>query len=170
MNVYKDVMRPTLILVAILLVVSTALVFTYKLTRQEIDEKAVLKEKIMMAKELLPEADDFDVAGEVLVAKNGKGKVIQSSSKGYSSDVVLMFGVDMNNNLKGLKIISQQETPGLGTEIETEDFINRFIGKKAPFAVKKVENATKIDALTGATISSKAVCNAINKGVEGASK
>jgi electron transport complex protein RnfG len=162
-DTYKKIIKPTIILSLILLVVSTALALTYKLTRQEVDKNSELQQTLVLAKEVLPDADEFDVVGEVLIAKNGVGKVVKQASKGYNEDIVLMIGYDNDFVIKGIKVISQAETPGLGTEVESPSFLNQFIDKSAPFSVKKSPDETKIDALSGATISSKAVCDAVNK-------
>jgi electron transport complex protein RnfG len=97
--------------------------------------------------------------------KNGNivGYAVSSvSHKGYSGDIEVMVGVLPDGSIRSVKIVKQAETPGLGTKIQSDDFINQFIGKSLDnfkFKVKK-ENGD-VDAITAATISSKAVTEAI---------
>jgi electron transport complex protein RnfG len=108
------------------------------------------------------------------------GYAFQVSGGGYQSELVLMVGVSADfSEILGAKIISQVETPGLGTKIEDdasnkEDpawFINQFKGVKTVPAITYVKNAkpskaTEIQAITGATISSSAVVDILNKGIK----
>ncbi len=101
--------------------------------------------------------------------KTLKGYIIPVSAKGYSSTIEMIVAIDSKKVIQGFKILSQQETPGLGTricEIRSGDkkpwFQVQFIGKKPGELMLKKEKGT-IDAITGATISSKAVTNALHK-------
>jgi Na+-translocating ferredoxin:NAD+ oxidoreductase subunit G len=86
------------------------------------------------------------------------GLAVKVAPRGYSSAIVMLVGVDPELRIKGMKILSQLETPGLGTNIEKPKFQKQFIGKgvKDAFEPKK-----DIDAITGATISSRAVCEGV---------
>lgn len=91
-----------------------------------------------------------------------KGYVVKARSRGYSSAIEVLVGVDLDLNIQGVKVLSQAETPGLGTKVATTKFLNQFIGKSLPaIAVKK--DGGEIDAVTGATISSRAVTNGVKK-------
>lgn len=73
--------------------------------------------------------------------------------------------------IKVVKIISQEETPGLGSRIAEEPYLTALTGKKvAPELVlvsrKKADTDTEVDAITGATISSKALIDALNVSIE----
>jgi electron transport complex protein RnfG len=89
---------------------------------------------------------------------------------GYSSVIETMVGVDTSGAIIGMKILSQVETPGLGTKIEEIKygendpwFQRQFIGRSAAdCAVDK--DGGEIQSITGATISSRAVANAIMEG------
>lgn len=95
------------------------------------------------------------------------GYVLLAYGKGYSSTIQMVVGVDLKGTLMGISVISQQETPGLGAKIEEirygeSDawFQRQFRGKQASnIALKKYGG--EIDALTGATISSRAVAEGI---------
>jgi Na+-translocating ferredoxin:NAD+ oxidoreductase subunit G len=86
------------------------------------------------------------------------GLAVKVAPRGYSGEIVMLVGVDPELRVKGMKILSQRETPGLGTNVEKPKFQKQFIGKgvKDAFAPKK-----DIDAITGATISSRAVCEGV---------
>ncbi|MFA6618997.1 MAG: RnfABCDGE type electron transport complex subunit G [Candidatus Neomarinimicrobiota bacterium] len=92
----------------------------------------------------------------------------QVSGSGFQSDLVLMVGVSPDfSELNSLKILSQMETPGLGTRIEEEWFIEQFKGLKLKPSVTYIKNAkpskdNEIQAITGATISSAAIVDILN--------
>jgi electron transport complex protein RnfG len=93
------------------------------------------------------------------------GYVINAKESGYSSTIEMLVGLDLNFNIVGVKILSQSETPGLGTKITEEWFNKQFAGKSLNvLAVKK--DGGEINAITGATISSRAVAKGIKDAVE----
>ncbi|MBO5407980.1 MAG: FMN-binding protein [Clostridia bacterium] len=78
------------------------------------------------------------------------------TQEGYGGAIEMIIGFDANFNMTGVEYISMSETPGLGTRAKEESFTSQFIGQPA----KAFE---EIDALTGATVTSKAVNGAINQ-------
>lgn len=96
---------------------------------------------------------------EVLPA-SGKGRAISVSPKGYSGPIDMLVGIDPQGKVSGVKILNHRETPGLGANIVRPKFLDQFKGKtlKDPIEPKK-----DIDALTGATISSKGVCDGVKE-------
>jgi electron transport complex protein RnfG len=86
------------------------------------------------------------------------GYIVESYGKGYSSYIHILASVDKNFVVKKIKILGHAETPGLGDEIEKDYFLNQFEGKSLDnLVVMKGETKDKIQAITGATISSRAV-------------
>jgi electron transport complex protein RnfG len=82
-----------------------------------------------------------------------------------------MLGVDPNLKVLNITILSQAETPGLGDEVESKEFRGQFIGKSIEnMEVVKTSGTDKIQALTGATISSRAVTNSERAALEQLSK
>ena len=71
-----------------------------------------------------------------------------------------MVGVDKENRVTGVAIISHSETASLGANCTREDFRAQFAGKTGELAVSK--DGGDIDALTGATVTSRAVTRAVN--------
>jgi len=94
--------------------------------------------------------------------KDGKTFAVafESSSAGYHGDVGVMLGVDLNSKkLTGLSIVSHTETPGLGARIIEPNFTDSFKGKP----MDKELGVGDINALSGATVSTKGVVAAVNK-------
>ncbi len=86
------------------------------------------------------------------------GYIVEGYGKGYSSYIHVLTSVDKNFILQKISILGHGETPGLGDEIEKDYFLNRFAGKSVDnLVVIKGETEDKIQAITGATISSRAV-------------
>lgn len=81
---------------------------------------------------------------------------------GYSSGIKVMVIMDKEKTIKGIKILEQQETPGLGAKITEDKFTGQFKNKKADNLIL----GENIDAVSGATISSVAVIEAVKREVE----
>ncbi len=77
------------------------------------------------------------------------------TQEGYGGAIEMIIGFDQNYAITGVEYISMSETPGLGTRAKEESFVAQFLGQPA-------KEFTEIEALTGATITSKAVNGAIN--------
>jgi len=105
--------------------------------------------------------------------KQPGGYIFIAYGKGYQSTIETMIGVDINSTIIGVKVLFQQETPGMGDKIEEirageEDpwFIHQFIGKSASDNIAITNDDGVIDAITGATVSSRAVTNSISNGLK----
>jgi Na+-translocating ferredoxin:NAD+ oxidoreductase subunit G len=118
-------------------------------------------------KEVLPGAESF----RSVSAPGGKSEIYEGTTggqavgfavkvapRGYSGEIVMLVGVDPELRIKGMKILSQRETPGLGSNAEKPKFQKQFIGKGPTDAFEPKKD---IDAITGATISSRAVCEGV---------
>lgn len=104
--------------------------------------------------------------------KNSLGYALPYEGNGFQGKIRLIVGVDKDlTNILGLEVLEQVETPGLGTKVTetpfTDQFINLLVKPQIDW-VKGVEpsNPNEIQAITGATISSKAIVNIINNGVQ----
>lgn len=97
-----------------------------------------------------------------------KGYVVQSTTKeGYGGSIVIYVGISVDGKVSGVSILEIAETPGLGMNAE-EVLVPQFAGKEATaFTVTKSGSVTtsEIDAITGATVTSKAFVNAVNGAV-----
>ena len=94
------------------------------------------------------------------------GVAVEAVAPGFADDVRLMVGFDpATSALTGFAVLGQKETPGLGDKIEKDTAFNaRFIGKIAPLTGTKqsTTEASMVQTITGATISSRAVIEIIN--------
>jgi electron transport complex protein RnfG len=104
--------------------------------------------------------------------KNLIGYALPFEGNGFQGKIRLMVGLkDDLNELVGLEILEQVETPGLGTKVTEEPFTQQFNGLTAEPKVSWVKGTppskpNEIQAITGATISSKSVVEIINQGLE----
>ncbi len=100
------------------------------------------------------------------------GWAVPAKGQGYADTIKLVFGVEPDaSKLTGVKVIYNQETPGLGNKIVDMQFRDRFVGKPtaaALVAAKKTSGfkPNEIQAITGATISSQAICDIISNQLE----
>ena len=93
------------------------------------------------------------------------GYGVQVAPSGFGGNLDVMVGVGADGTCTGVSIISHAETSGLGANATKEDFRAQFVGK-ANVAVTK--DGGDIAALTGATITSRAVCDGVNAAIEAA--
>ena len=98
------------------------------------------------------------------------GWVVKTAGQGYADKIEMLIGLDpMIEKITGIFVLDQKETPGLGNKIVTDEWRSQFLAKstgQALIAVKgKAKAGNEIDAITGATISSKAVTDIINAAV-----
>jgi Na+-translocating ferredoxin:NAD+ oxidoreductase subunit G len=165
----RDVARITLDLTLIYIVGGIILVIVYGITSPIIYKHGVI-EKQNSLKALIPEADrilkmgDWEIHGkhaEYFAAdRSGDhiGYIIQSYGKGYSSFINTLIAVDKDFKVKKIKVLEHGETPGLGDEIMTEQFMGQFKDKTFDhLKVQKTDTTSDIQAISGATISSRAV-------------
>ena len=154
----------------ILAIVITALVlFSAKAALAGTAEKNVeiVKNKMMLT--LLPGStsfteEEFDAAENTAIKsvyKAENGYVIESTAYGYNGDIVLLVGVSNEGEVTGLSVKDMQETRGLGSRALSDvPFLAQFL-----LTGGDAEIGTNVDALAGATVSSKAVTKAVNAAV-----
>jgi len=175
----KDIIKITLNLVVIYIVGGIILTAMYAWTSPIMYRNAVI-EKEQALKELMPEAETIEKLGdwtihdkhaEYFIGKRGDtviGYIVQSFGKGYSSYINILIAVDKDFTVQSINILGHAETPGLGDEIQLDSFKNQFIGKdREHLQVMKTETTDYIQAISGATISSRAVTeDAVKNGVD----
>jgi electron transport complex protein RnfG len=147
------------------LVASSVLAFTYKITNPLIISRKQNEEKQAL-KSVLSSAEDFkEEKGHYTGYKNKRlsGYVLKIQAKGYSAPIEILVGIDSKGIIQGIIILDQKETPGLGAKIseikygeKNPWFLNQFKGKQTVDL-----DFLKINAITGATISSYAVLSAV---------
>jgi len=90
------------------------------------------------------------------------------TTEGYGDSITLMAAIKADGKISGIDIISHSETPGLGAKADEDPFKSQFIGKTADTLVvsKGATKPNEIDAIGGATITSRAVTNAVNEAID----
>jgi len=183
------------ILFAITLIAGLALGFVYELTKDRIAQQEALAQS-QACKAVFADAADFNeieyTLSDSLVAENadngvkiGKvyeacdtegnvlGYVIESSSgEGYGGTIGMYLGVTGDGTLNGISILEISETVGLGMQAE-EILVPQFSARQvSQFTYTKTgsTNDSEIDAISGATITTKAVVNAVNGGLKAAAE
>ena len=103
------------------------------------------------------------------VAQDDKvaGWVVKAGGQGYGDKLELLIGTDADvQKITGLFVLEQKETPGLGNKIAEPQWRNQFVGKATDTPLEVVkgkgQSPTTIDAITGATISSRSVTGIVN--------
>ena len=95
------------------------------------------------------------------VWKGETGYIVETITYGYAGNITMLVGVCNEGNVTGLQIRDMQETYGLGKEALTDwEFLAQFLRTEGD-----AEIGTNIDAITGATVTSKAVARSVNSAV-----
>ena len=188
----ESIIKSTIILFIITSVAAFLLSFIYVKTKQKIKQTEKQK-KLKAYSYIFPnckfsEEKQIENIHYVEVydsQKKLKGFIIFAQGNGYSSTIQIAFGITMDKKIKAIKVLYQQETPGLGARCEevkkTETIFDIFSKKKIqkPWFQKQYENLSlneiylkklnpkgKIEAITGATITSNAITKAIHKNMK----
>ena len=165
----KYILRLALTLLLITAVVAVALAGVNSVTAPKIAE--LIEQKTQDAIEaVLPgggqEVSFTDSTGLVsTVYKGDAGYAVQVAPAGFGGDISMMVGMGSDGKVLAISIISQTETAGLGavsaaTTSAGEAFRGQFAGMSGSVSVTKDGGA--VDAITGATITSRAVCTGVN--------
>ena len=171
-------------MIVVLTVISAAsallLAATNNLTREPI-AKALKAEQLDALRQVLPPYDNQPDSDLVTIESGGvvwtacvaraKGEFVgcalsTSSEAGYSGRITLLVGLRPDGAVHGLRTLQQTETPGLGAKIAsaTDPFMSQFTGKSlASASWKTAKDGGDFDAITGATITSRAVIDAVQR-------
>jgi len=167
------------ILLAFCVVATAILAYVNSVTKPRIDELKRVAAQEAMAK-LIPNAEFSDVVihlpeGEstpdslvyyIATAKGDSTKILgyifTAEKHGYSSNVKTMAAIDTEFKLINIKVIEQAETPGLGANCSSESFAERFKGL-LPEKLLVDKDGGEVKAMTGATITTRAVTNSIRE-------
>ena len=102
--------------------------------------------------------DDANIR-RVFAAENGY--VIETATHGYAGEIVMLIGVDKDGKVTGLQVRNMEETFGLGGEALTDhEFLRQYLQTSG-----EAEVGVNVDAITGATVTSKAVTRCVNSAV-----
>lgn len=188
----KQMIRDSLILFAITLIAGLLLGGVYAITKNPIaktqeDKKNEAYQAVFTdaaeftevtdaadAQQILADAGyTKDRIDEVKAAMDADGNILGyvmtiTSSEAYGGELQLAMGIRMDGTVNGISFLSLSETIGLGMEAKKPEFQEQFAGKQVEqFVYSKTGAATdnEIDALSGATITTNAVTNAVNAGI-----
>lgn len=174
-STFNEIIRPTLVLTVIALVTALFLALTNAGTKNVIAANAA-RALTLSRQEIMPEAASFseDKTGELdgkpftyIEGLDGSGKVVgyifQNASPGYGGPVPALVAIDTEGKIIGLKAMELNETPNQGMKVAEREFLDQFVGKSGELTVvKSSPGEHDIQAVTGATISSKAFTNSVN--------
>lgn len=188
----KQMIRDSLILFAITLIAGLLLGGVYAITKNPIaktqeDKKNEAYQAVFTdaaeftevtdtadAQQILADAGyTKDRIDEVKAAMDADGNILGyvmtiTSSEAYGGELQLAMGIRMDGTVNGISFLSLSETIGLGMEAKKPEFQEQFAGKQVEqFVYSKTGAAAdnEIDALSGATITTNAVTNAVNAGI-----
>lgn len=188
-NAVKD----AAILVIITLVAALLLAFVYEITKDPIAAQKAKKKTeayaavypgltgTVISDDLQAKAEAFAGDGmfvdEAVLAKDASGAVVGllmtvTTPEGYGGDITLTCGVKADGTLTGISFLTLAETAGLGMKAQEDDFRGQFENKQTDrFALMKggaavVDGNEPVDVISNATITSKAVVNAVNGALE----
>ncbi|MBU3146378.1 RnfABCDGE type electron transport complex subunit G [Clostridium sp. CF012] len=176
----KENIRLGLILLLITGVAAFLLGGAYEITKSPI-AASIAADKQAAMKEILPTADKFqktDVkinekiseVNEGLKGTEITGYAIKVAPKGYGGPVEIMVGLSTEGKVTGIKILAHTETPGLGANAPQPKFSDQFKNKPTKDKLEVVKTVptkdNQIQAITGATITSKTVTLGVNDAID----
>lgn len=99
---------------------------------------------------------DSGISGTALSATSGLG---------YSGEIEIMMGIDLAGIISGVRILRHAETPGLGANYADPDLLEKFyMGRAINANWKLTKDGGEVDAVTGATVTGRAIADAIERG------
>ncbi len=168
----KETLQLSLRLFLFSLIAALALAATNEITKGPIAQQAIDKANVARVQVLpggdayepqtIANADKYPLISEVCrVIKGGEtiGYTYQLTVTGYKGPIALALAVNQSGSVNSLKVNSQSETAGLGSKIADLPFLNQFPGK----AASADSIGADVDAITGATVSSKAVISGVTE-------
>jgi electron transport complex protein RnfG len=192
----KNILRLSIVMTIVSLISAFLLAELYSITKPRIEIQKMAK-TMEALKLVLPDARVLVPVIKKIPVKDGEGNVLfekeeiiyyrafanddssqlvgyafKSEGNGYSSVIETMVGIDTSGQIERIKILSQKETPGLGTLSEdSEPFTGKkwstqqFEGKSCE-QLKVDKDGGQIVSITGATITSRAITNSIKSKLE----
>ena len=171
----KNLLKDILVFVVITVAASLSLAMVNSITKDPIDNNKQINQLVKNFPNVIKDkkynfGENGIVIDDVLVVTNDKkeliGHVVKVTTEdGYGGDITLVVGIDTNDEITGIEVLSIDETVGLGMNAKNDNFKNQYYHKSVTdFKITKTgkQNEDEIDALSGATITSSAFNNAIN--------
>ena len=166
-SAFKRHVYPILVLVLICGVAGSALGYVHGVTQPKIDAAAAAKKQSTF-EALAEAATDFEEQDIVcdnvttsVIAKDSSGqelaRIYVGQGTGYGGIVPVAVAVDTTGTVIGVTVMANEETPGLGSKVESESYLDQYVGR----ALAPVTDHD-VDLISGATYSSEAVLSAVN--------
>jgi len=168
----KYVLRLALTLLTITAVVAAVLAGVNSITAPAIEKLTAEKTQLAIEAVLPGGGEAVDFPETALVSKvyaSDSGYAVEVTPGGFDNTITMMVGVDKAGSVLGISIISHTETAGLGAVAAAgtpagEAFRGQFVGASGSVSVTK--DGGEMDAITGATITSRAICVGVNAALE----
>jgi Na+-translocating ferredoxin:NAD+ oxidoreductase subunit G len=169
----KEILKPTVTLFVICLITALLLAVTNQMTSVKIAEMNQQTESASR-QVVLPGATAFEDSKDetYAIGKNGSvifGYVFTTKTKSYGGDLSVMTGISKDGKVTGVVILSISDTPGLGLNAQKESFRNQYKQAVPEKGFEVIKSGTaapgQINAMTGATITSKAVTKCVDEAV-----
>ena len=158
----KDIIKLSIFLAVACALAAGILSVTYVATEGRIQQQKTAELNLALSNECIPGACSIERKKDYFIGLDKKrrklGYAFRVYPKGYGGTIDMVVGIDLKGRVAGIKIISMNETPGLGMKASESSFLRQFTGKtfKSPLKAKK-----DVDAITGATITSQAVSDGV---------
>ena len=171
-NIVVYILRLALTLLAITAVVAAALAGVNSVTAPAIAELNAQKTQEAIELVLPGGGESVDFPETALVSKvyaSETGYAVEVTPGGFDNTITMMVGVDNDGKVLGISIIKHTETAGLGAVAAAgtpagENFRGQFVGASGSVSVTK--DGGTMDAITGATITSRAICVGVNAALD----
>lgn len=180
----REMVKPTISLLVICFLVTLCLALVNSSTKDTIKQRERMdaeeqRKQVMHEAKSFKEIDGWKekessgIVREVYAAYDGEklvGYVFSAFPKGYGGEIKVTVGIGSNKMVSGVSIGENKETPGLGTKASEDGFIGQYSEKEIQKAFKVVKRSAtadnEIQAISGATITSKAVTSAVQASAE----
>ncbi|MFH1775801.1 MAG: FMN-binding protein [Chloroflexota bacterium] len=153
---------PIIFITVVVLIAVVLLAWTDGCTRDRIAAQEEAKLNRMLT-EMFPDMSEYTIEGDIYTIYSdgaGIGYAFLAVGKGYGGDIDILVGLEDETTIKGVTIVTQTETPGLGDRVAGSSFTDQFSGLNfGDVALRR--DGGQIDAITGSTISSSAVVEAV---------
>lgn len=188
----REIASLSIKLLIITAVAAISLAFTNSITKDKIAEQIALENELAR-QTVLSQAESFEAIDQKIVSDGAKklefenpeivaevftgmkdstveGYTFKVLPKGYGGEITVLVGISLDGKVTGLKVVSHNETPGLGANATKDSFQAQFNNKQIeiPLTVVKGGSAgdSEVQAITGATITSEAVTDGVNYAIQ----
>lgn len=171
--IMKESGRLVLVLTLICAVCSALLAAVYNQTKNPIETALELRTAKAAAKVMpegagVPRKREVDGVSFFVAMRDGKLEAVAlegRSGNGYGGEIVLMVGINADGQLVNYQKLVASETPGLGTKIESDSFRAPLLGRAINLDWRVKQDGGEVDAITAATVSSRAAMECIRDAI-----